>query len=166
MVNQISISRDSARLPDDATFMELALAEARMAAEAGEVPVGALVISNGEIIGRAGNRNLRDHDPTAHAEILALRQAAQHLGNHRLTGCTLYATIEPCAMCAGAVIHARIARLVYGAKDPKAGAAGSILEVINHPRLNHKMEVVSGVLDNRCSEILQDFFRRRREQTL
>jgi tRNA(adenine34) deaminase len=146
--------------------MELALAEARMAADAGEVPVGALVINNGEIVGRAGNRNLRDHDPTAHAEILALRQAAQHLGNHRLTGCTLYATIEPCAMCAGAVIHARIARLVYGAKDPKAGAAGSILEVINHPRLNHKMEVVSGVLGDRCSQILQDFFRRRREQTL
>jgi tRNA(adenine34) deaminase len=171
MVNEISLSRDSARLPDDITWMELALAEARMAAEAGEVPVGALVINNGEIIngqiiGRAGNRNLRDHDPTAHAEILALRQAAQHLGNHRLTGCTLYATIEPCAMCAGAVIHARIARLVYGAKDSKAGAAGSILEVINHPRLNHKMEVVSGVLGDRCSEILQDFFRRRREQTL
>jgi tRNA(adenine34) deaminase len=166
MVNEISLSRDSARLPDDITWMELALAEARMAAEAGEVPVGALVIINGEIIGRAGNRNLRDHDPTAHAEILALRQAAQHLGNHRLTGCTLYATIEPCAMCAGAVIHARIARLVYGAKDSKAGAAGSILEVINHPRLNHKMEVVSGVLGDRCSEILQDFFRRRREQTL
>jgi tRNA(adenine34) deaminase len=176
MVNEISLSRDSARLPDDITWMELALAEARMAAEAGEVPVGALVINNGEIIngeiingqiiGRAGNRNLRDHDPTAHAEILALRQAAQHLGNHRLTGCTLYATIEPCAMCAGAVIHARIARLVYGAKDSKAGAAGSILEVINHPRLNHKMEVVSGVLGERCSEILQDFFRRRREQTL
>jgi tRNA(adenine34) deaminase len=171
MVNEISLSRDSARLPDDITWMELALAEARMAAEAGEVPVGALVINNGEIIngeiiGRAGNRNLRDHDPTAHAEILALRQAAQHLGNHRLTGCTLYATIEPCAMCAGAVIHARIARLVYGAKDSKAGAAGSILEVINHPRLNHKMEVVSGVLGDRCSQILQDFFRRRREQTL
>jgi tRNA(adenine34) deaminase len=166
MVNQISLSRDSARLPDDPTWMELALAEARMAADAGEVPVGALVINNGEIVGRAGNRNLRDHDPTAHAEILALRQAAQHLGNHRLTGCTLYATIEPCAMCAGAVIHARIARLVYGAKDPKAGAAGSILEVINHPRLNHKMEVVSGVLGDRCSQILQDFFRRRREQTL
>ena len=165
MVNQISFSRDSARLPDDLTCMELALAEARMAAEAGEVPVGALVINNGEIISRAGNRNLRDHDPTAHAEILALRQAGQHLGNHRLTGCTLYATIEPCAMCAGALIHARIARLVYGAKDPKAGAAGSILEVINHPRLNHKMEVVSGVLGDRCSEILQDFFRRRREQT-
>jgi tRNA(adenine34) deaminase len=162
MVNQLPLSRDSAHLPDDVASMELALAEARMAAEAGEVPVGALVISNGEVIGRAGNRNLRDHDPAAHAEILALRQAARHLGNHRLTGCTLYATIEPCAMCAGAIIHARIARLVYGAKDPKAGAAGSILDVINHPRLNHKMEVVSGVLEDRCSEILQDFFRRRR----
>lgn len=162
MVNQLPSSRDSAHLPDDLTWMEFALSEARNAAEAGEVPVGALVISNGEVIGRAGNRNLRDHDPAAHAEILALRQAAQHLGNHRLTGCTLYATIEPCAMCAGAIIHARIARLVYGAKDPKAGAAGSILDVINHPRLNHKMEVVSGVLEDRCSEILQDFFRRRR----
>jgi tRNA(adenine34) deaminase len=162
MVNQLPLSRDSAHLPDDVASMELALAEARMAAEAGEVPVGALVISNGEVIGRAGNRNLRDHDPAAHADILALRQAARHLGNHRLTGCTLYATIEPCAMCAGAIIHARIARLVYGAKDPKAGAAGSILDVINHPRLNHKMEVVSGVLEDRCSEILQDFFRRRR----
>lgn len=162
MVNQLPLSRDSAHLPDDVASMELALAEARMAAEAGEVPVGALVISNGEVIGRAGNRNLRDHDPAAHAEILALRQAARHLGNHRLTGCTLYATIEPCAMCAGAIIHARIARLVYGAKDPKAGAAGSILDVINHPRLNHKTEVVSGVLEDRCSEILQDFFRRRR----
>ena len=136
-----------------------------MAADAGEVPVGALVINNGEIIGRAGNRNLRDHDPTAHAEIVALRQAAKHLGNHRLTGSVLYATIEPCAMCAGAMVHARISRLVYGARDIKAGAAGSILEVINHPRLNHKMEVVSGVLEDRCSEILQEFFRRKRETT-
>ncbi len=136
-----------------------------MAADAGEVPVGALVINNGEIIGRAGNRNLRDHDPTAHAEIVALRQAAKHLGNHRLTGSVLYATIEPCAMCAGAMVHARISRLVYGARDMKAGAAGSILEVINHPRLNHKMEVVSGVLEDRCSEILQEFFRRKRQTT-
>lgn len=165
MVNQISLSRDSARLPDDLTWMEVALAEARMAADAGEVPVGALVINNGEIIGRAGNRNLRDHDPTAHAEIVALRQAAKHLGNHRLTGSVLYATIEPCAMCAGAMVHARISRLVYGARDMKAGAAGSILEVINHPRLNHKMEVVSGVLEDRCSEILQEFFRRKRQTT-
>lgn len=165
MVNQISLSRDSAWLPDDLTWMEVALAEARMAADAGEVPVGALVINNGEIIGRAGNRNLRDHDPTAHAEIVALRQAAKHLGNHRLTGSVLYATIEPCAMCAGAMVHARISRLVYGARDMKAGAAGSILEVINHPRLNHKMEVVSGVLEDRCSEILQEFFRRKRQTT-
>lgn len=159
-----TISRDSTRVPDDLVWMELALEEARAAADQGEVPVGALVISNHEIVGRGGNRNLRDHDPTAHAEIVALRQAAQRLGNHRLTGCVLYATIEPCAMCAGAIIHARIARLVYGARDTKAGAAGSILEVINHPRLNHKVEVVSGVLEDRCSEILQDFFRRKREQ--
>lgn len=165
MVNQISLSRDSAWLPDDLTWMEVALAEASMAADAGEVPVGALVINNGEIIGRAGNRNLRDHDATAHAEIVALRQAAKHLGNHRLTGSVLYATIEPCAMCAGAMVHARISRLVYGARDMKAGAAGSILEVINHPRLNHKMEVVSGVLEDRCSEILQEFFRRKRQTT-
>ena len=158
------ISRDSTRVPDDLVWMGIALEEARAAAEQGEVPVGALVISNHEIVGRAGNRNLRDHDPTAHAEVVALRQAAQRLGNHRLTGCVLYATIEPCAMCAGAIIHSRIARLVYGARDIKAGAAGSVLEVMNHPRLNHKVEVVSGVLEDRCSAILQDFFRRRREQ--
>ena len=142
--------------------MELALAEARMASEAGEVPVGALVIRSGEIIGRAGNRNLREHDPSAHAEIIALRQAAARLGNHRLAGCVLYATIEPCAMCAGAMIHARIAKLVYGASDAKAGAAGSVLEVINHPCLNHKMEVVSGVLADHCSLILKNFFALRR----
>ena len=142
--------------------MELALAEARMASEAGEVPVGALVIRSGEIIGRAGNRNLREHDPSAHAEIIALRQAAARLGNHRLAGCVLYATIEPCAMCAGAMIHARIAKLVYGASDAKAGAAGSVLDVINHPCLNHKMEVVSGVLADHCSLILKNFFALRR----
>jgi tRNA(adenine34) deaminase len=164
MVKPISTSRDIEDSINDVAWMELALAEARMAAEAGEVPVGALVINQGEIIGRAGNRNLRDHDPSAHAEIVALRQAAAHLGNHRLTGCVLYATIEPCAMCAGAIIHSRISRLVYGARDIKAGAAGSVLDVINHPRLNHKLEVVSGLLEDRCSEILQDFFRRKREQ--
>jgi tRNA(adenine34) deaminase len=158
-------SRDADDRVNDAAWMELALAQACMAGEAGEVPVGALVISHGEIIGRGGNRNLRDHDPSAHAEIVALRQAAEHLGNHRLTGCVLYATIEPCTMCAGAMIHARISRLVYGARDIKAGAAGSVLNVINHPRLNHKMEVVSGVLEDRCSEILQEFFRRKRQTT-
>lgn len=148
---------------DDAAWMELALEQARMAEAAGEVPVGALVIKDGEIIGRGHNRNLLDNDPTAHAEIVALRQAAAHLGNHRLTGCAIYATIEPCSMCAGALIHARISRLVYGASDVKAGAAGSALQVLNHPRLNHKMEVTAGILGDRCSEMLQDFFRRKRE---
>src|ERR1044071_1087364 len=119
----------------DAAWMERALEQAALAAAAGEVPVGALVIKDGEIIGRGHNRNLLDNDPTAHAEIVALRQAAARLGNPRLSGCTMVATIEPCAMCAGALIHARIARLVYGAGDPKAGAAGSGLQVINHPSL-------------------------------
>ena len=131
---------------EDAAWMELALEQAQLAAAAGEVPVGALVIKDGEIIGQGHNRNLLDNDPTAHAEIVALRQAAARLGNHRLTGCTMVATIEPCSMCAGALIHARIARLVYGAADPKAGAAGSTVQVINHPSLNHRMEVTAGVL--------------------
>ena len=145
--------------------MRLALDQAALAAAAGEVPVGALVIKDGEIVGCGHNRNLLDDDPTAHAEIIALRQAAARLGNHRLTGCTMVATIEPCSMCAGALIHARIARLVYGASDPKAGAAGSVLQVINHPGLNHRMEVTAGVLSSECSEILQEFFRRKRQQS-
>jgi tRNA(adenine34) deaminase len=149
----------------DAAWMRLALDQAALAAAAGEVPVGALVIKDGEIVGCGHNRNLLDDDPTAHAEIIALRQAAARLGNHRLTGCTMVATIEPCSMCAGALIHARIARLVYGASDPKAGAAGSVLQVINHPGLNHRMEVTAGVLSSECSEILQEFFRRKRQQS-
>jgi tRNA(adenine34) deaminase len=149
---------------DDSAWMELALEQAALAAAAGEVPVGALVIKDGEVLGRGHNRNLLDDDPTAHAEIVALRQAAARLGNHRLTGCTMVATIEPCAMCAGALIHSRIARLVYGASDPKAGAAGSVLQVINHPGLNHRMEVTAGVLAERCSAVLQDFFRQKRQQ--
>ena len=149
---------------DDAAWMELALEQAALAAAAGEVPVGALVIKDGKVLGRGHNRNLLDDDPTAHAEIVALRQAAARLGNHRLTGCTMVATIEPCAMCAGALIHARIARLVYGASDPKAGAAGSVLQVINHPGLNHRMEVTTGVLAEKCSAVLQDFFRQKRQQ--
>src|SRR5207253_1047625 len=153
------------RPQDDAAWMELALDQARLAALAGEVPVGALVIKDGEIISRGHNRNLLDDDPTAHAEIVVLRRAAARLGNHRLTGCTMVATIEPCSMCAGALIHARIARLVYGASDPKAGAAGSVLQVINHPGLNHRMEVTSGVLAGKCSEILQEFFRRKRQNS-
>ena len=145
--------------------MELALDQARLAAAAGEVPVGALIIKDGRIVGRGHNRNLLESDPTAHAEIVALRQAAAHLGNHRLSGCTVYATIEPCSMCAGALIHARVSRLVYGAPDPKAGAAGSVVQVLNHPSLNHQMEVTAGILADQCSAILQEFFRRKRQQT-
>ena len=147
----------------DAAWMEHALEQARLAAAADEVPVGAIVVKDGEILGLGHNRTLLDGDPTAHAEIVALRQAAARLGNHRLGDCVMFATIEPCAMCAGAMIHARLARLVYGASDPKAGAAGSVLEVVNHPRLNHQMEVTSGVLADKCSEILQEFFRQKRK---
>ena len=143
--------------------MEHAVQQARLAAAAGEVPVGAVIVKDGEIVGLGHNRTLLDGDPTAHAEIVALRQAAARLGNYRLGDCVMFATIEPCAMCAGAMIHARLARLVYGANDPKAGAAGSVLEVINHPKLNHEMEVTSGVLAEKCAEILQEFFRSRRK---
>jgi tRNA(adenine34) deaminase len=160
-------SKNTENMPsrDDAAWMVLALEQAALAASVGEVPVGALVIKDGEIIGRGHNRNLLDDDPSAHAEIVALRQAAARLGNHRLTGCVMVATIEPCSMCAGALIHARIARLVYGASDPKAGAAGSVLQVINHPGLNHRMEVTAGVLAGKCSEVLQAFFRQKRQQS-
>lgn len=142
--------------------MRLALQQARLAGEAGEVPVGALVIKDEQIVGQGHNRNLLDHDPSAHAEIVALRKAAATLGNHRLGGCEMFVTIEPCAMCAGAVVHARLARLVYGATDPKAGAVSSVLQVVNHPGLNHKLEVVPGILARECSAILQRFFRDRR----
>lgn len=142
--------------------MQMALDQARLGAEAGEVPVGAVVVSDGQIVGRGQNRNLRDNDPSAHAEIVALREAGARLANHRLGGCVLYATIEPCAMCAGAMVHARIARLVFGASDPKSGAAGSVLEVINHPSLNHIMEVTSGVLEDECSDLLKSFFAEKR----
>ena len=142
--------------------MEAALAEARKAAEAGEVPIGAVAVHQGEIIGRGQNRVLRDKDPTAHAEIVAMRAAAALLGNYRLIGCTLYVTLEPCAMCAGAMIHARLDRIVYAAADPKAGAAGSVLEVLKHPRLNHQMGVEQGILGEESSELLRGFFRERR----
>ena len=142
--------------------MEEALRCAQRALEAGEVPVGAVVICHGKIIGRGWNRNLADSDPTAHAEIVALREAGENLGNYRLEGCELFATIEPCAMCAGAMVHARLKRLVYGADDPKAGAVHSVMQVLNHPQLNHRIEVVAGVLAGRCAEMLQSFFRDRR----
>lgn len=142
--------------------MEAALAEARNAAEAGEVPIGAVAVHEGAIVGRGQNRVLRDNDPTAHAEIVALREAAAKLSNYRLNAVTLYVTLEPCAMCAGAMIHARIDRLVYAASDPKAGAAGSVLAVLNHPRLNHQMQVEQGVLAEEAGELLRSFFRERR----
>jgi tRNA(adenine34) deaminase len=148
-------------VPDE-HWMEEALRAAQRALESGEVPVGAVVVCDGKIVGRGSNRNLTDCDPTAHAEIVALRQAGVARGNHRLEDCELFVTIEPCAMCAGAMIHARLKRLVYGADDPKAGAVGSVLEVLNHPRLNHQMEVRGGVLAGRCAEMLQSFFRTRR----
>lgn len=141
----------------------MAMAEARAAETAGEVPVGAVVVSAaGEVIGRGNNQVLRTSDPTAHAEIVAMREAGKALGNYRLLGCTLYCTLEPCAMCAGAVLHARIGRLVYAARDPKAGACGSVLEVMNHPALNHEAEVVEGVLAEECGAMLTGFFRARR----
>jgi tRNA(adenine34) deaminase len=146
----------------DSDFMREALAEAQAAAEAGEVPIGAVVVHEGKIIGRGQNRVLRDNDPTAHAEIVAMREAAQALGNYRLTDCALYVTLEPCAMCAGAMIHARLARLVYAASDPKAGAVSSVLQVLNHPRLNHQTAVETGLLGEESGELLREFFRQRR----
>jgi tRNA(adenine34) deaminase len=149
----------------EAEFMREALAEAEAAAAAGEVPIGAVAVYQGEIIGRGQNRVLRDVDPTAHAEIVAMRAAARVLGNYRLTGCELYVTLEPCAMCAGAMIHARLERLIYAASDPKAGAVVSVLEVLNHPRLNHQMAVTAGVMAEAAATLLREFFRQRRAGT-
>jgi tRNA(adenine34) deaminase len=146
----------------DELWMEEALRAAQRALEAGEVPVGAVVVCGGKIVGRGCNRNIGDSDPTAHAEIVALRDAGAIVGNHRLAECELFATIEPCAMCAGAMVHARIKRLIYGADDPKAGAVQSVMQVLNHPQLNHRVEVRSGVLAGRCAELLQTFFKGRR----
>jgi len=146
----------------DLDFMQAALDEARQAAEAGEVPIGAVVVREGTVIARGQNRVLRDLDPTAHAEIVALRAAAAFIGNYRQMGCTLYVTLEPCAMCAGAMIHARLDRLVFAAADPKAGAVGSVLAVLNHPQLNHQMQVEQGILADESAELLWSFFRDRR----
>ena len=148
--------------PADDLWMEEALRCAQRALEIEDVPVGAVVVCDGRIVGRGWNRNIRDCDPTAHAEIVALREACAAVGNHRLAQCQLFVTIEPCAMCAGAMVHARIQRLVYGADDPKAGAVHSVLQVANHPGLNHKIEVRGGVLAGRSAELLQSFFRDRR----
>jgi tRNA(adenine34) deaminase len=143
-------------------FLREALAEAQAAYAAGEVPIGAVLVRDGAILARGQNRVLRDQDPTAHAEIVAMREAARILGNYRLLDCELFVTLEPCAMCAGAMIHARLKRLVYGALDPKAGAAGSVLTVLNHSKLNDQMTVTEGVLAEECADLLRNFFRERR----
>ncbi len=157
-----SDERCSDELRSDELWMEEALRCAQRALESGEVPVGAVVVCAGRVIGRGWNQNLTNSDPTAHAEIVALREAGRNAGNHRLGDCELFVTIEPCAMCAGAAVHARLRRLVYGADDPKAGAVHSILQVTNHPALNHKMEIREGVLAGRAAEMVQEFFRSRR----
>jgi tRNA(adenine34) deaminase len=151
---------DSAQ--EDESFLRQALREAKRALDEEEVPVGAVVVCEGRIVARAHNRPLHLSDPSAHAEILALRRAARKLGNYRLPGCTLYVTIEPCAMCAGAIVQGRLRRVVFGASDPKAGASGSALTVLNHPKLNHQAEVAGGLLADECAAILREFFRRRR----
>lgn len=148
----------------DDDFMRLALAEAQRAAGDGEVPVGAVVVRDGEVIATGRNQPIEGHDPTAHAEIVALRAAARRLGNYRLDGCDLYVTLEPCPMCSGALLHARLRRVVYGARDPKTGAAGSVVDLFGEPRLNHQTKITGGVLAEACGQLLTDFFQHRREQ--
>jgi len=148
--------------PRDLEFMRAALAEARDAAKRGEVPVGAIVVVQGRIIARAGNRTITDCDPTAHAEIVALREAAKAVGNYRVLGAQLYATIEPCAMCAGAMVQARVERLVYGADDPKGGAIRSCFSILDHPQLNHRVAIVPGILGDESAALLREFFAVRR----
>lgn len=150
----------------DEFFMQEALSLARQAGSLDEVPVGAVVVLNGEIVGRGFNQPIRAHDPTAHAEIMALRDAAQRIGNYRLPGCALYVTLEPCAMCAGAIMHARIARVVFGARDPKTGVSGSVINLFGESRLNHHTSVEGGLLDQACGEMLSSFFAARRNRSL
>lgn len=146
----------------DIDFMQQALALATLAAQNDEVPVGAIVVKDNVVIGRGSNSPISLHDPTAHAEVQAMRQAAQYLGNYRLVDCTLYVTLEPCAMCSGAIQHARIAKLVFGARDPKTGACGSVINLMNEPKLNHHCEVLGGVLAEECGAVLTEFFKQRR----
>ena len=148
----------------DADYMRQAIELARQAEQCGEVPVGAIVVKDGEIIGRGFNAPISRHDPSAHAEMLAMREAAQHLGNYRLAGCELFVTLEPCVMCVGAMFHARIARLVFGAHDLKTGACGSVINLFAEQRLNHHAEVTAGVLAEECSSMLSNFFAARRMQ--
>ncbi|HVG06239.1 MAG TPA: tRNA adenosine(34) deaminase TadA [Thermoanaerobaculia bacterium] len=144
--------------PEDRIWMQEALAEARRAAEIGEVPIGAIIVRGGEIVGRGHNRREIDRDPLAHAEILAIRQAAGQVGGWRLTGCTMYVTLEPCAMCAGALVNSRIERLVWGAPDPKAGWCGTLGNLVQDPRLNHRLEMTAGVLEEESAALLRGFF--------
>ncbi len=149
-------------VPVHEQWMRLALEQARAGLQAGEVPIGALVVLDSQAIGRAFNEPIGRHDPTAHAEILAMRDAASAIGNYRLTGATLYVTLEPCLMCAGAMVHARIGTLVFGAAEPRTGAVVSTLQALSLPHHNHRVEVVAGVLESECCELIQEFFRRRR----
>lgn len=149
-------------MPSDTDFMRLALSLARQAADRGEVPVGAVLVRGSEVIGEGANRPIHSHDPTAHAEIIALRDAAQRVGDYRLNESTLYVTLEPCIMCASALVHARVSRVVFGAWDPKAGGAGSIADIFAIPALNHRVDVFGGVLAEECGELLSAFFRARR----
>jgi tRNA(adenine34) deaminase len=146
----------------DLQFMRAALEEARTAAERGEVPIGAILVHEGKIIARAYNRTLTDNDPTAHAEMVAIRAAAKTIGNHRLNGTSLYVTVEPCAMCAGALIQARIARLIYGCAEQKGGAVRTCFQILDHPAVNHRVEVISGLLAEECASVMQEFFAQRR----
>ena len=151
-----------ASMDPDLQFMQQALEEARAAAVAGEVPVGAVLVHESKVIARSGNRTIRDCDPTAHAEIVVIREAAHVLGNYRLADTSLYVTIEPCSMCAGAIIQARIHRLIYGCDDPKGGAVRSCFEVFSHPRLNHQPEIMAGILASESADLIQSFFAERR----
>lgn len=151
---------------NDEDFMRAAMEQALQAGACDEVPVGAIVVLNGEIVGRGFNQPIGRHDPTAHAEIMALRDAGERLGNYRLPGCELYVTLEPCAMCSGAIMHARIARVVYGARDPKTGVAGSVLDLFAETRLNHHAAIEGGVLADECGRMLSSFFAARRSKTL
>ncbi|MCV2217889.1 MULTISPECIES: tRNA adenosine(34) deaminase TadA [unclassified Thauera] len=151
---------------NDEDYMRAAMEEARRAGACDEVPVGAIVVLDGEIVGRGFNQPIGRHDPTAHAEIMALRDAAARLGNYRLPGCELFVTLEPCAMCSGAIMHARIARVVFGARDPKTGVAGSVLDLFAETRLNHHATIEGGVLGEDCGRMLSDFFAARRNKTM
>jgi tRNA(adenine34) deaminase len=146
----------------DRQFMQQAIEQAKLAALAGEVPVGAVVVRDGKVISHAFNKPISNHDPSAHAEMLALRAAAQSEENYRLPGCTLYVTLEPCAMCSGAILHARIERVVFGAVDPKTGAAGSVLDVFSSKQINHQTTVEGGVMSEECGQLLRNFFKERR----